>query len=140
MYCVYGKSRSSLLIESTDSMIYMLGAKYGFVQSMNCAAQTMDPYFARAIHVLRSHSLRYIAVRLECDAQSVHVHGLYKPASQLALHRRPVVYPRTGPAREPSSLPEPKAKGCGDAAWTETGSLSSFSGLLLNGRQKAARW
>ena len=34
----------------------MLGAKYGLAQSMDCAAQTMDPYFAlqswiaRAIH------------------------------------------------------------------------------------------
>ena len=25
----------------------MLGAKYGFAQSMDCTAQTMDPYFAR---------------------------------------------------------------------------------------------
>ena len=25
----------------------MLGAKYGFVQSTDCAVQTMDPYFAR---------------------------------------------------------------------------------------------
>ena len=33
----------------------MLGAKYGFAQSMDCAAQTMDPYFARAIHGLRVH-------------------------------------------------------------------------------------
>ena len=29
-------------------LVYMLGAKYGFVQSM-------DPYFARAIHGLRVH-------------------------------------------------------------------------------------
>ena len=35
--------------------MYMLGAKYGFAQSMDCAAQTMDPYFARAIHGLRVH-------------------------------------------------------------------------------------
>ena len=69
--------------------MYMLGAKHGFAQSVDCAAQIMDPYFARAIHGLRSHSVRihlncahYIAVRLECDAYSVHVHGLYyKPAS-----------------------------------------------------------
>ena len=27
--------------------VYMLGAKYGLAQSMYCAAQTMDPYFAR---------------------------------------------------------------------------------------------
>ena len=26
---------------------YMLGAKYGFAQSMDCAVQTMDPYLAR---------------------------------------------------------------------------------------------
>ena len=25
----------------------MLGAKYGFAQSVDCTAQTMDPYFAR---------------------------------------------------------------------------------------------
>ena len=43
--------------------IYMLVAKYGFAQSMDCAAQTMDPYFARAIHGLRSHSVR---VHLNC--------------------------------------------------------------------------
>ena len=34
MYCVYGESCSSLLIESTDSMIGMLGAKYGIAQHM----------------------------------------------------------------------------------------------------------
>ena len=28
----------------------MLGVKHGFAQSMDCAMQTMDPYFARAIH------------------------------------------------------------------------------------------
>ena len=28
-------------------IIIMLGAKYGLAQSMDCAAQTMDPYFAR---------------------------------------------------------------------------------------------
>ena len=40
----------------------MLDAKYGFAQSMDCAAQTMDcaaqtmdPYFVRAIHGLRKH-------------------------------------------------------------------------------------
>ena len=27
----------------------MLGAKYGFAQFMDCAAQTMDPYFVGAI-------------------------------------------------------------------------------------------
>ena len=40
-------------------------------------------------------------------------------ASYLALHPRPVLYPQTGPAREPGSLPEPKARGRGDAAWTD---------------------
>ena len=29
------------------NIVYMLCAKYGFVQSTDCAAQTMDPYFAR---------------------------------------------------------------------------------------------
>ena len=28
-------------------IIYMLGAKYAFVQSTDCAAQTMDPYFVQ---------------------------------------------------------------------------------------------
>ena len=35
----------------------MLGAKYGFVQSMDCAVQTMDPYFVQAIHGLCVHIL-----------------------------------------------------------------------------------
>ena len=35
--------------------VYMLGAMYGFSQSMDCAAQTMDPYFVRAIHGLHIH-------------------------------------------------------------------------------------
>ena len=38
-------------------MVYMLGAKHVFAQSMDCAAQIMDPYFARAIHGLRSRSV-----------------------------------------------------------------------------------
>ena len=43
---------------------YMLGAKHG---SVDCAAQIMDPYFARAIHGLRSHSVRtYIHVSQLC--------------------------------------------------------------------------
>ena len=29
---------------------YMLGAKHGFVQSMDCAAQRVDPRFAQMIH------------------------------------------------------------------------------------------
>ena len=32
----------------------MLGAKHGFAQSMDCAAQSMDPHFAQTIHGLRS--------------------------------------------------------------------------------------
>ena len=35
----------------------MLGAKYGFVQSMDCTAQTVDPYFVWAIHALRVHDV-----------------------------------------------------------------------------------
>ena len=42
-------------IHCTYIYYYMLGAKYGFAQSMDCAAQTMDPYFVRAIHGLRVH-------------------------------------------------------------------------------------
>ena len=30
-----------------------VGSKYGFAQSMDCVAQTMDPYFVQAIHGLR---------------------------------------------------------------------------------------
>ena len=41
----------------------MLGAKHGFVQSVDCAAQIVDPYFARAIRGLRSHSVR---IHLNC--------------------------------------------------------------------------
>ena len=33
----------------------MLGAKYGFAQSMDCAVQTMDSYFVQAIHGLCIH-------------------------------------------------------------------------------------
>ena len=125
----------------------MLGAKYGFAQSMDCAAQTMDPYFARAIYGLCSHSVR---VHLLCARKPLGWNAMRNPcmcmacinqlASYIALHPRHIVYPRTGPAREPGPLPEPKAKGRGDAARTETGSLSSFSGLLLNGIETAARW
>ena len=35
--------------------VYMFGTKYGFVQSMDCATQTMDPYIVRAIYGLRVH-------------------------------------------------------------------------------------
>ena len=60
-------------------------------------------------------------------------------ASKLALHPRIVVYPRTGPAREPDSLPEPKARGRGDAAWTD-GFVEFVQRNSVNGRQKVARW
>ena len=82
--------------------IYMLGAKHRFVQSVDCAAQIVDPYFARAIHGLRSHSVRIhpncarLSRKVGCDAYSVHVHGLYKPA-------RPVVYHWTGSASKPGN-------------------------------------
>ena len=32
--------------------MYMLGTKHGFVQSVDCPAQSVDPYFALAIHRL----------------------------------------------------------------------------------------
>ena len=37
MYCVYGESRSSLLIESTDSMIYIYNYKeiYNYYKEIN---------------------------------------------------------------------------------------------------------
>ena len=44
----------------------MLGAKYGFAQSMDCAAQTMDPYFVPAIHGLRIHICIYMYICLIC--------------------------------------------------------------------------
>ena len=73
MYCVNGTSRSSLLIESTDSMIestdsmILIESTDSMIcsaQSMDscnpqdCTAQTMDPYFARcplleeALHIV----------------------------------------------------------------------------------------
>ena len=81
----------------------MLDAKYGFAQSMDCAAQTMDcaaqtmdPYFVRAIHGLRIHVYTYMYVRLILNFlynffglilfsffKSVHVHDLHKPASYI---------------------------------------------------------
>ena len=33
-------------ILSSKFTVYMLSEKYAFAQSMDCAAQTMDPYFA----------------------------------------------------------------------------------------------
>ena len=64
----------------------MLSAKYGFVQSMDCAAQTMDPYFVRAIHELhvRLNFFVFILIYLNCFSsffKSVYMHGLHKPAS-----------------------------------------------------------
>ena len=43
--------------------MYMLAAKYEFAQSMDCAAQTMDPYFVLEIYGLRSHSLHVCLTR-----------------------------------------------------------------------------
>ena len=52
MYCIYGVFRSSLLIESTDSMIYdmrihftYIGSKCTFVQSPDSAMLSMNPCF-----------------------------------------------------------------------------------------------
>ena len=36
-------------------MLYVLGAKHGFAQSMDCAAQSIDPCFTQTIH--GSHSV-----------------------------------------------------------------------------------
>ena len=45
--------------------MYMLCANHGSGQSMDCAAQSMDPCFARAIHGLPStcaiHGLRHVS-------------------------------------------------------------------------------
>ena len=44
--------------------MYMLGAKYGFAQSMDCAAQTMDPYFMRqSMDFVRNPWIARIEVR-----------------------------------------------------------------------------
>ena len=66
----------------------MVDAKYGFAQSMDCAAQTMDPYFVRAIHGLRIHVAICVSIIIFfiftfqlLFFYSVHVHGLHKPAS-----------------------------------------------------------
>ena len=72
----------------------MLGAQYGFAQSMDCAAQTMDPYFVQAIHGLRIHVYTYVrlifnflynffCLILFSFFKSVHVHDLHKPASYI---------------------------------------------------------
>ena len=34
-------------VNNATKTMHMLGAKYGFVQSTDCAAQTKDPYFVR---------------------------------------------------------------------------------------------
>ena len=44
-----------LIIKEMLPYSYMLGAKYGFAQFMDCNVQTMDPYFVWAIHGLRVH-------------------------------------------------------------------------------------
>ena len=97
----------------------MLGAKYGFAQSMNCAVQTMDPYFVRAIngvcvHVrLNFYILFYFIFFNQCMCMAC-INQL-ATCSYLALHLRPVVYPRTGPASEPGSplVWSSHTRGCG---------------------------
>ena len=78
----------------------MLGANHGFVQSVDSAAQIVDPYFARAIHELRSHSVR---VHFNCACLAVRLDAMRIPctymacinllASYIVLLTRPVVYP-----------------------------------------------
>ena len=132
----------------TCTYIYMhmyVGSKYGFAQSMDCTY--------RYIQYCKSNFiLFYIIILLffyPCMCMA---------CIKLAIHLRHVVYPRTGPAIKPGSplVWRNHMRGCGyirqghllnrrprDAEtppWTETGSDSLFSGLLLNGRQNAARW
>ena len=85
--CLYLSTYLSIYV---SIYLYLLGAKYGFAQSMDCAVQTMDLYFVWAIHGLRVH-VRLNILYLAC-------------IDQLVLHLRPVVYPRTGPASKPDSL------------------------------------
>ena len=44
--------------------MYMLGTKHGFVQSVDCPAQSVDPYFALAIHKLT----------YDCEILGLHTH------------------------------------------------------------------
>ena len=43
--------------------------------------QSMDCGLIVYAHISIAHTIYVYSVRLECDAYSVHVHGLYKPAS-----------------------------------------------------------
>ena len=57
-------------------LVYMLCANHGSGQSMDCAAQSMDPCFARAIHGLPStcaiHGLRnHTCVKHSCKRRKV---------------------------------------------------------------------
>ena len=58
--------------------MYMLCAKHGIVQSMDCAVQSMDPRFARAIHGLHYicaiPGLRKLHVR-KLHVRKLHVRG-----------------------------------------------------------------
>ena len=95
----------------------MLGVKYGFAQSMDCAAQTMDPYFARAIHGLHVH----VHVRLNKKKIRIIKKKLFNFFNlcmcMACIHLRPVVYPRTGPVSEPGSplVWRSHMRGCGYA-------------------------
>ena len=51
----------------------MLGAKYGFAQSTDCAVQTMDPYFARKSMDHANLKGRKVQIReksMDCAAQT----------------------------------------------------------------------
>ena len=114
--------------------------------------------------LIRVHTHTHIYINALTYAHT-YVHVYVRTHNDMYIHKHitisvqtPVVYPRTGPASELGSplVWRSHTRGCGYARlapllnrrpedaetppWTETGSYSSFSGLLLNGRQKAARW
>ena len=49
---IHGVKRSA--VRYTYIYMYMLAAKHGFAQFMDCTAQSMDPHFAQTIHGLHS--------------------------------------------------------------------------------------
>ena len=69
----------------TTQLVYMLGAKHGFAQSMDCATQTVDPYLrdnpwiARAINGSR--------VSKDAKYRFMDNHGLCCVRKQLVLHK-----------------------------------------------------
>ena len=62
-----GSKKQNYIIVVDESKIkvytvYMLGAKHGFVQSVDCPVQSMDPCFALAIHGM-THDCAILGLR-----------------------------------------------------------------------------